>query len=252
MESSNFKRFSMALLLSLLMVFPLVLGKNTADVGVKAGDWVKYKVTKQGRPAVWGTLPVEKAVGAKVEVLNVSGTVIWIGVTYHLPDGSQEKETQTRDLQDTTGYVLPANVSAGDKIAEWGPLHEEKPILINATVWRSYSETTRIVNVLKTSYITSILDHLLNITLELCWDKQTGLLLEKTLQMYPLDVENASLFIWTWEISDTNLWKMETSQQTSQPLLWAVVGLTVTTGVGAVITLKSLKNRGNKTKVYEK
>ena len=127
MEVSCRRWLLMSLLLSLLMVFPSVFGQDMADmVGVKVGDYVEYEVTKQGTPAVWGTLPVEEAVEVKVEVLNVSGNVIWIDLTYHLPDGSQEKETdKIRDLQDTTGYILPANVSAGDKIAEWEALSEE-------------------------------------------------------------------------------------------------------------------------------
>jgi len=243
MEVSCRKWFLMSLLLSLLMVFPLAFGQDAADmVGVKVGDYVEYEVTKQGTPAVWGTLPVEEAVEVKVEVLNVSGNVIWIDLTYHLPDGSQEKETdKIRDLQDTTGYILPANVSAGDEIAEWGALSEEL-IFLNATVWRSYSGTTRKVNILEISEITSMLGHPLNISQELCWDRQTGFLLEKTVKMYPLDVENASLFIWMWEISGTNLWKME-SQETSQPWLLAIAGLTVTTAICATVIILKLQNK---------
>ena len=87
-----------------------------------------------------------------------------------------------------------------------------------------------------------MLGHSLNITQELCWDKQTGFLLQKTVQMYPLDVENASLFMWMWEISDTNLWKME-SQETSQPLLLAIAGLTVTTVICAAVIILKLQNK---------
>jgi len=98
------------------------------------------------------------------------------------------------------------------------------------------------VNILEISEITSMLGHPLNISQELCWDRQTGFLLEKTVKMYPLDVENASLFIWMWEISGTNLWKME-SQETSQPWLLAIAGLTVTTAICATVIILKLQNK---------
>jgi hypothetical protein len=124
-------------------------------VGVRVGDWVKYDVKRVGGSTVWNPPPMERAVWVKVEVLNVSSTVIEARETMQLTNGSQKTRILTWDLQDTTFagftyYILPANLNAGDKIGERivfvavdNSSYEWVELVINATISRNYGDSTR-------------------------------------------------------------------------------------------------------------
>lgn len=244
----------LALLLPPLIPTVVALKPDGLPVGVKAGDWVKYNVKREGQPIVWGTLlPQRRAIGIKVEVLNVSDTIITARETFYIPHEEQENYIWAWDLQDITltsfdNYILLANLSAGDKIGERGNLQKSEPLLINSTVSKSYGETTREINVLSFSYNSSIFELPINRALEFFWDRKTGFLLEKTVQMYALDYENSSRSTVRWEISDTNLWEMkiEDSSMSSQMEPWTPVVLgviAVVPVVGAIVLFKKKRNR---------
>jgi len=267
MEPSNFKWFSMALLLSLLMVSTIVLGQNTAEadlVGVKMGDWVKYKVISIGAPTIWGDL-YDRALWIKVEVQNASTTNVTVRETRHLQDGRDRVRIISWNLQgpDTapTHFIPPivisANLGPGDIVEQcdiWTTYGNwiNVELTLNDTAFRSYGGVAREVNLLEFSQCQPYFEYTANLTHKCYWDKETGFLLERIEQMTFLGYEETSVSIVRLEITDTNMWEMEAQPFWSQSWSWAIVGLTVTTGVGAVITLKSLKNRENKTKVYEK
>jgi len=259
MESSHRKWFPMALLLSLLIVFPMVLGQNTAEanlVGVKAGDWVKYDVFCAGEPFLWDSPllyydPVEVD-WVKVEVLSVSGSNVTVRETVHCFDGRERNSTfaispHQKMTFGGSGYIIPANYSPGDTVGfahiwvtygDW----RDVELTLNDTVSRSYGGVTKEVNVVQWSHLYPYDVYIYNFSYEFCWDKNTGFLLEKTFQTYALSYGNASKSTVKLEIVDTNMWEMETVQPFwSQSWMWAVVGLVGTTAAGAAVIAKMSK-----------
>lgn len=260
MESSHRKWFSMALLLSLLIVFPMVLGQDTAEadlVGVKVGDWVLYSVTRLGPDTVaWGGPTMKRAVWVKVEVQNVSGTIITAREAIHLTDGSDSVTTISWDLQGVGSwyhFIIATNLGPGDKVGDYTVWVNETgqfkdvDLTLNDTVSRSYGGVTREVNVLKFSELGTYFGWWRNNTLEYYWDCETGFLLEKIWQSRYVELGNTPISTLRLEIADTNMWEMETAQPFwSQSWPWAVVGLVGTTAAGAIVTAKMSKKKKQK------
>ncbi len=265
MESKHYKWFLMALLLGLLIVLPMALGQSTTEaglVGVKAGDWVKYKVIRIGPESAAWHVPMDKAMWIKTEVLNVSGTNVTLLETIHLIDGSDSVRTHSWDLQKTPSsgfcrYVVASNLSPGDKVGDYTVWLNETgtfkdvELKLNATVSRTYGGVEREVNMLEWSHFGPYDVYIYSFYHEFCWDKSTGFLLEKTFQTYVLSYGNASMSTLKLEIADTNMWKMEAQPFWNQAWPWAIVGLVGTTATGGAIIVKLPKSR-DKAKVHER
>jgi len=103
-KERNEKLAALMLIASVVMLAVVAIGScqlGSCTVGVKAGDWVKYSVTRLGPDTVaWGGPTMKRAVWVNVEVQNVSGTIITARETIHLTDGSDSISTISWDLQD--------------------------------------------------------------------------------------------------------------------------------------------------------
>lgn len=259
------------LLFSTALMDALALEQNTTEdnsVGIGVGDWVKYSVNRLGPdPTAWTPPPMKKAVSVKVEVQNVSNTVVTIRETIYLTDGTQTSREISEDLQKTMSsgfshYILPANLNAGDKIGERVVFvatddsdYKEVELAINATVSRSYGGLTREVNMLKYSFLMPFFEYMNNYSAEYYWDRESGFMLEKTWQTYYLELGNATpMSTLQLKISDTNMWKMEIGHESTWNQLWpwAAVGLVLAVVTGTTIFMKLPRNSRKRTKVYEK
>lgn len=220
-------------------------------VGVRAGDWVKYGVTRLGPDSIaWRPPPMGRAVWVKVEVQNVSGTIITACETIHLTDGSDRISTISWDLQErkrlSLRYILPANLSTGDLVGNrdiWITYENWKNVnlTLNATLSRSYGGVTREVNQLKWSYLLPYFEYVNNNTEEYYWDRETGFLLEKTFQVRYVELGNTPMSTLQLKIADTNMWQMETKRSFPWTL---VVGIPVGGMIVAVLIVK-LRNKKN-------
>jgi hypothetical protein len=233
-----------------LTVFPIVLAQDT--VGVKAGDWVKYKVTRLGSSFAW---IYEKVVWIKVEVLNVSGTTVAIREIEHYDDGSEWIRDFSSNLLSSPTYVcyiIAANLGPGDKIGEthiwfknWTG-YVNVDLTLNDTVPRSYGGMTREVNQLSWSQLRGYFWDIANYTHEVSWDKDTGFLLNKTIQGYLIDHEEyPSTF--KMEVVDTNMWEMEKPPQ--QSFLWLAaipIGTVIVAAVAVKLRNDKKKNEDDK------
>lgn len=259
------------LLFSTALMDALALEQNTTEdnsVGIGVGDWVKYRVNRLGPdPTAWTPSVMKKAVSVKVEVQNVSSTVVTIRETIYLTDGTQTSREISEDLQKTmsygfTHYILPTNLNAGDKIGERIVFvatddsdYKEVALTINATVSRSYGGLTREVNMLKYSFLMPFFEYMNNYSAEYYWDRESGFMLEKTWQTYYLELGNATpMSTLQLKISDTNMWKMEIGHESTWNQLWpwAAVGLVLAVVAGTTIFMKLPRNSRRRTKVYEK
>lgn len=227
-------------------------------VGVEVGDWVKYDVSCEGQPHLWNVpllyYPPMDVEWVALEVLSVSGSNVTVRETVHRFDEEERNITftispvKTMSLRDR--YIIPANVSVGYKIPinrdtynpvtdSWKTVYE---LSINTTTLRSYAGVAREVNILKSSWLYPYFEYVENLTEVYVWDRATGFLLEKKWQSTFLGLENTSTSMVSVRMIETNMWKVETTSQPSQWLLWAAVGI-VLSAVVVAITLRNYKNR---------
>jgi hypothetical protein len=231
-------------------------------VGVEAGDWVKYKVTRLGvANFAWFHM---HAVWLKVEVLNVSDTVVTYRETVHYDDGDEYVSTGLRDVQydsDRANYLVAAELEPGDKIGEKVIPTMEEPnefVTINLTITdsenRSYGRVTREANAMKFHWVTPFFTDIANFTIEEYWDKHTGFLLERKAMCYLLgypelsynETNPASTCV--MGIADTNMWQM----QTGEFFLWSLaVAIPIAAVTVAIVAIK-LKNNRRKNEIEEK
>jgi hypothetical protein len=244
------------------MAFPLLPGRSTVEIGVKTGDWVRYDVICIGEPFLWNSPllyydPVEVN-WVKAEVLSISGSNITVRQTIYCFDGRERNSTFVIPLLDLTktmrsfgdvGYIIPANYDLGDIV---GFAHIwltdgnwlDVPLRLNDTVSRSYGGVIKEANVVRWSHLYPYFEYIYNFSYEICWDKSTGFLLEKTVQAYALGYENISVSAVKLKIEDTSMWVMETTQSSwSQQWPWAVVGLVGTTATGVTLIARMPKKK---------
>jgi hypothetical protein len=96
-----------------LMMSAIIITSAQLPVGVKKGDWIKYQVSFTGTPD-----PTHDIVAAKMEVLDVQGTRVYVNIISTYPNGTHVSTNSTLNLQ--TGqlidnFVIPANLTTGDK-----------------------------------------------------------------------------------------------------------------------------------------
>jgi hypothetical protein len=228
---------------------------GTRTVGVKAGDWVKYKVKKLG-PEDFAWVP-RGAVWFMVEVLNVSGTVVSFRETIHYDDGDEDVRIWSCDVQCETargGYFIGADLEPGDKIGEYPIITDitknayiYADLKLNDTEFRTYGGVTREVNPVKISFLTPYYLYDAHLTWERYWDKQTGVLLEKKIYGYFLQYEEFGYNMtnpqstYIMKIAGTNMWEMET--EGSFPWQSLAVAISVGVIIVAAVTIKLRNNR---------
>ena len=180
------------------------VGVEAGHVGLKAGDWVKFKYTYIGWPA-GETYPD----WLKLEFLSVEGTTATVRFTQHVSDGTQHSGNATVDIASDVevpvlaGIVIYANRTIGDSvyIAEYG----------NATIegeaTRTYAGASRTVVYTNLSYNEAEVTYY--------WDKLTGVMVEIS-STYPE-------FTATARVAGTNMW--ETPATRVPWWTWIIVAL---------------------------
>jgi len=153
------------------------------EVGVKAGDWIRYNYTVTGAPP-GTTLPQ----WMKVEFLSVEGTTATVRVTMHMSDGSEQNQTMAFDaVAGGEGIVIPVNLTTGDSIYISG----YGEVTIEGETVRTYAGAKR------TAIYTSFT--LYEIYCTFYWDKETGVLVELSQISGGMNV--------TIRATETNMWE---------------------------------------------
>ncbi len=101
------------LALALILVFLTVnIAGAEVSVGVKAGDWIEYKVTATG------TLPQGfNLTWVKMEILHVYKSKITANITTKSPDGNYSCLVTVFDVEEGkvgAWFMIPANLNVGD------------------------------------------------------------------------------------------------------------------------------------------
>ncbi|MGD6933924.1 MAG: hypothetical protein ACQCN5_06955 [Candidatus Bathyarchaeia archaeon] len=150
-------------LLSIVLALSIVcVSTAQPTAGVKAGDWIEYEVTFTGTPS-----PDHSITFARMEILDVSGPMIYVNIISTYANGTQETTKSTLNLQ--TGqliddFIIPPNLKTGDSFYD----SRAGNITISNTEQRTYAGAERTVvsaTNLGNTYI---------------WDQQTGVSVEGT------------------------------------------------------------------------
>ena len=182
-------------------------------VGVKQGDWIEYSV------AVTGDVPEEHDVTwCKIEVIAVEGKKIDIKITSRYSDEREESENYTLNLetgQIGDGFIIPANLNAGDVFLE----SNEGTITISEVEEKTCVGANR-----KVVYATTAK------TL-FYWDRSTGFLVEAT-SSYPD-------FTMITKVEKTNMW--QTQIFGIDPFVFIVPIIAVIVAVLAIFLIRKMK-----------
>jgi hypothetical protein len=216
---------------SFMLVFIFSVTSVFADsvfkVGVKSGDWVKFDVT---------VTPSDDLASKwfRMEFLSVEGTVAYVRMTTHLPNGTDLFEEDYFNMSSTDGeglwqgYVISANSSAGDSVY----LGYEA---------RINGEKTGIYGGVNRTIVYLSLSSDLNETYY--WDKETGVLTEY------ISLQNGKTV--NIKLTSTNLWSQGLSLfdflfNLWSPLIKVLVVLVVVSAVVLVVAFITVFMRSKK------
>ncbi len=181
-----------------------------AQVGVKAGDWIKCDYTVTGWSS--GTPYPE---WLKVEILSVEGTTATVRATMHMDNGTEQSDTLSVDVVtgcgafDTLfGFIIPANCTTGDSIMMGGDGLTFN-VTIDGEITRTYvGASRRVVFASFSQHGTELIYY---------WDKQTGILVESG--------ATSGDMIATGIATETNMWQPNPFWM--QWWLWFIIALAV-------------------------
>ncbi|MEM2105970.1 MAG: hypothetical protein QXV21_05860 [Candidatus Bathyarchaeia archaeon] len=200
------------------MVFLLYLSSScaTAQLGVRAGDWVRCDLVPNN------ALPSEFIQWVKMECLSVAGTTVTLRVTTHLNNGAEQVEIMTWDIASGAGNatfqaLIPANSNSGDTIKVVGG----GDLVIAGETTGTYAGASRTV------VYASLTQG--DMQFNYRWDKQTGVLVEVTLTQGSMSA--------TFKAAETNLWQPSTSAPLALPNLpieYISIGVSVIAAIAIV------------------
>jgi hypothetical protein len=190
------------------------------DVGIKAGEWIKFEYRASGVPT--GQSYPE---WLKLDVLNVEGTRAVIRVTMPMPDGTEQSSNATVDLaagsdeaSGLSGFVIPASLTTGDSVYITGYGN----MSIEGEMARSYVGASRTVVYASLSQNETRLTYY--------WDKSTGIMVEAS-------VTSGNVTM-TAKTIGTNMWEATTTRLAWW--LWVIVGVAI---VGVALAIYRLRRR---------
>jgi hypothetical protein len=204
------------LLLSLCTAFAYA----EAQVGIKAGDWIKYDATTSG-----ADLPSNMPQWVKIEFISVTETAVTFREIHHMSSGEEQSEIRVVDAASGEGnatfqMLIPANSKVGDTIQIVQDEGEYGNITISSEKTENYAGASR------TALCTSLSQE--DTQLNYCWDKQTGVLLE-------IKWSQGSAFI-VYRATSTNIWHTSSSSPLTLPSL-PVETLSITISAALAIAI---------------
>jgi hypothetical protein len=236
---ASFTIVVLAILVTCVILPGLVCAVDYA-VGVKAGDWIKYgqlSVTWTGNGTEPSYVADEKKTDwVKMEVENVTGTIVNLNVTVHYNNGTKTYQISSVDLNGSvymgSRFLIPANLKSGDLLST-----QPNSPRINQTITRTYASASRNVNLLNVtaSYLNQ------TATFTVYFDQSTGFMVEMCLKQP--DYSNPSAYIETSaKATETNMWSPDLLGTLTNNIIYIIAGtLTIVAVIAAAIALRKRK-----------
>jgi len=225
------KRALSGKMLTLMLTCVLALAFNiqrvkAQEVGVKAGNYIRYEYTITGAPST----PLGVPQWARIDFLSVEGAGGTFRIIMHFTEGREYNDTASWsvtsgsiNLGSFRGIVIPTNSKIGDIVHMIGG--------INATI---AGETTKMcAGVSRTVIHSSFYEDYQGSQFEYYWDKETGVMVEASV------VSSDVTAIVT--ITETNLWGTSSHPFYLQWWFYVAVAVVVVSLGGVIYLLKKRK-----------
>ena len=151
------------------------------SVGVKKGDWIEYTVSTTGTPP-----PEQDLTWARIEILQVEGTVFQANFTVRYVNGSVSSGVRTFDFsvgQVQAWIIIPANLGVGDVFYD---LSINSNVTIQGELHKNVAGANRVITSTNTTERHKE------------WDKATG--------VYVQSVDNLGNYTINAQATATNMW----------------------------------------------
>lgn len=232
--------FISAFLLSAMVV---TAAAQERTVGVAEGDWFNYGVEVNWNstdpdaispPSAYGDWEIMNGTEwVKMTVTGVSGTNVSLQYVSHYKNGTEEIEdgyidVDTGDEANASLTIISANLGVNDNLYTSG---DYSTWAINETITRTYPDGVRNTNHINMTYEYSWTinetEYYFSQSMNLYWDKETGILVEDSFELYNQTGE----YLTTWSvgsrITDSSVWIIPEFPAGSPMLVISVI-LTVT------------------------
>jgi hypothetical protein len=216
------KTMTFGTLATLLLCLCTAFAYAEAQVGVKAGDWIKYDAITSGVDLVSTNMPQ----WVKIEFLSVTETTVTFRETSHMSDGAEQSEIRMLDAASGAGnatfqILIPANSKTGDTIQIVADEGNYTVITLSGEKTGNYAGATR------TLVYASLPQG--DTQVSYCWDKQTGVLLE-------IKLSQGSAFI-AYKATSTNIWQASSTLPNLPTLNMPIEMLSISISVAAAIAI---------------
>ena len=198
----------------------LVAARANIAVGVKAGDWIEYKVTATGNPP-----EVHNVQWARMEIISVQGPEVKANVTTE--DNSGVFSSLIMDMNIEKGeigawFIIPANLNIGQTFYD---INLDRNVTIEGQQQKTYCGAVRtVVNATSSERIKD-------------WDKATGVFVN-SIDTLPGYTVNATAI-------KTNMWNPQILG-IDQTLFYALVAVVIVVVVVAVAAVFLMRRRTQK------
>jgi hypothetical protein len=209
-----------------LVVFMMWGSIGFAAIGIKEGDWGKYKieVIPEEMEKYFGTIVEIEWI--KVEAISISNKTVAAEQTIHFKNGTEETETIGDAL--ASGFIIEADLGEGDEVsAEFSGPGTTKKIV--GTVSRIYAGANRKVNYVEFK----VAQYNTTSTMKVYWDKKTGILCEISTSFTEFMGQPVEMPL-LYKMTGTNLWATSIWMQS---WFWAIIVVTIIFAAGSVVLL---------------
>ena len=203
--------------------YPLMTPWVGRTLGVKAGDWAKYRYEfmwsstdpNEQPPQDWVDI-VANLEWYGIDVLEVFDTTVVFQTIIHLQNGTETESQWAVDINDGSGngtyliVFIAAGLNPGETLCTFPPQSTSCGWQVEETILRPYvgvSRETNYLNVTDWSFVGPYLPLEFDSVDDFYWDRTTGIINEQAHQQSFESDGYVTSLSYTMKIVDTNLWK---------------------------------------------
>jgi hypothetical protein len=223
---NNSRNIVFFIVLAELGVVMMLVPVGFAAIGIKEGDWGKYKIEVIPEEMEKYLETIEEIEWIKIEAKSISDTTITAEQTTHFKNGTEKTETIGDAL--ASGFIIEADLGEGDEVtAEFSGPGTTKKII--GTISRIYAGASRKVNYVEFK----VAQYNTTSTMKVYWDKKTGIICEISTSFSEFMGQPVEMPL-LYKMTDTNLWAVSIWMQW---WFWVIIVIIVIVAAGSVVLL---------------